>query len=115
MHLSFPWVRLEPRTPPVTDPLIHRGLNHGTFLHIAHEEHLILNTSVHAGIRAPLTRRKGDARNDLRCGFHTITARDLDRIGADGVISQIKERVGASKVYVSVDIDVLDPAFAPGM
>lgn len=53
-------------------------------------------------------------RNDVRCGFHTIKARDLDRLGALGVISQIKERVGDSKVYISVDIDVLDPAFAPG-
>ncbi|KAI1872072.1 uncharacterized protein JN550_004275 [Neoarthrinium moseri] len=74
---------------------------------------LILNSSIHAGIRAPLSRAKGDMRNDLRCGFHTIKARDLDRIGAAGVISQIKERVGDSKVYISVDIDVLDPAFAP--
>lgn len=73
-----------------------------------------MNTSVHAGIRAPLARRKGDMRNDLHCGFHTITARDLDRVGAHGIISRIKERVGASKVYISVDIDVLDPAFAPG-
>ncbi|KAK9775494.1 putative Arginase [Seiridium cardinale] len=90
-----------------------RGLNHGTFLHIAHEEGLITNTSLHAGIRAPLARRKGDMRNDVRCGFHTITARDLDRLGTMGVISRIKERVGEANVYVSVDIDVLDPAFAP--
>lgn len=32
-----------------------------------------------------------------------------------GVIEILKERVGNSKVYISVDIDVLDPAFAPGM
>ncbi|KAK8072047.1 proclavaminate amidinohydrolase [Apiospora saccharicola] len=91
----------------------YAGLNHGTFLHIAHEEHLILNTSIHAGIRAPLIRAKGDLRNDLRCGFAMVKARDLDRIGASGVIQQIKDRVGGSKVYISVDIDVLDPAFAP--
>ncbi|KAJ0329868.1 hypothetical protein COL5a_003694 [Colletotrichum fioriniae] len=70
-----------------------RGLNHGTFLHIAHEE--------------------GDLRNDVRCGFEIITARDLDKLGAQGVISKLKERVGDSRVYISVDIDVLDPAFAP--
>ncbi|KAH6657376.1 arginase [Truncatella angustata] len=91
----------------------YAGLNHGTFLHIAHEEGLITNTSVHAGIRAPLARRKGDMRNDLRCGFHAITARDLDLVGASGIISRIKERVGDAKIYISVDIDVLDPAFAP--
>ncbi|KAF9876935.1 hypothetical protein CkaCkLH20_05781 [Colletotrichum karsti] len=91
----------------------YAGLNHGTFLHIAHEENLILNTSIHAGIRAPLIRRKGDLRNDVRCGFEIVTARDIDKIGINGVISRINERVGDSKVYISVDIDVLDPAYAP--
>ncbi|OTB04410.1 hypothetical protein M426DRAFT_320775 [Hypoxylon sp. CI-4A] len=91
----------------------YAGLNHGTFLHIAHEEGLIRPTSIHAGIRAPLARRKGDMRNDVRCGFSVVKARDLDKVGAAGVISQIKDRVGDSKVYISVDIDVLDPAFAP--
>ena len=42
-----------------------------------------------------------------------ITARDLDRLGTAGVISAIKQRVGNSKVYVSVDVDVMDPAYAP--
>jgi arginase family enzyme len=30
------------------------------------------------------------------------------------VIEKLKKRLGESKVYISVDIDVLDPAFAPG-
>ncbi|KAI9839824.1 MAG: hypothetical protein M1819_000014 [Sarea resinae] len=89
------------------------GVNHGTFLHIAHEEGLISNSSIHAGIRAPLARRKGDIKNDVRCGFEIITARDIDRIGVNGVIETLKSRVSGSRVYISVDIDVLDPAFAP--
>ncbi|KAL7945076.1 arginase family domain-containing protein [Trichoderma barbatum] len=88
-------------------------INHGTFLHIAHEENLILNSSIHAGIRAPVTRPKGDMRNDRRCGFDTITAREIDSKGIQSLIDQIRQRVGESNVYVSVDIDVLDPAFAP--
>jgi arginase family enzyme len=86
----------------------------GTFLHLAHEEGLIRNSSIHAGIRAPLVRRKGDMRNDVRCGFETVKARDIDRIGVDGIIEKLKDRVAGTRVYVSVDIDVLDPAFAPG-
>jgi agmatinase len=104
------------------DPLVlggglshYAGVNHGTFLHLAHEEGLILNTSIHAGIRAPLGSKKGDLRNDARCGFEIVKARDIDRIGVSGVIERLKKRVGESKVYISVDIDVLDPAFAPGM
>ena len=53
-------------------------------------------------------------RNDKRCGFEIVTARDIDRIGTEGVIKKLKERVKGSRVYISVDIDVLDPAFAPG-
>lgn len=91
-----------------------RAVVPGTFLHLAHEEGLISNSSIHAGIRAPLVRRKGDMRNDVRCGFETVKARDIDRIGVDGIVEKLKDRVAGTRVYVSVDIDVLDPAFAPG-
>jgi len=91
----------------------YAGVNHVTFLHIAHEEGLIRNTSIHAGIRAPVVRPKGDVRNDIRCGFEMVRARDIDRLGVSGVIETLKKRVAGTKVYISVDIDVLDPAFAP--
>ena len=61
-----------------------------------------------------MLRPHGDLRNDARCGFEMIRARDIDRLGIDGVIKKIKDRVGDSRVYISADIDVLDPAFAPG-
>jgi agmatinase len=59
-------------------------------------------------------RAKDDVRNDRRCGFEIITARDIDKLGIQGVIDSIKARVRDNRVYISVDIDVLDPAFAPG-
>ncbi|KAK4226984.1 Arginase/deacetylase [Podospora fimiseda] len=92
----------------------YAAVNHGTFLHIAHSENLISNRSIHAGIRAPIARPKKDIRNDIRCGFEIITAREIDRIGPSGIAQKIKERVGNDRVYLSIDIDVLDPAFAPG-
>lgn len=91
----------------------YAGVNHGTFLHLAHEEGLISNSSIHAGIRAPATNKKHDWRNDRRCGFEIVTARDIDKLGVQGIIDRLKERVGSTPVYVSVDIDVLDPAYAP--
>ncbi|KAK1149080.1 hypothetical protein N8T08_007758 [Aspergillus melleus] len=94
-------------------PLCPSGVNHGTFLHIAHEEGLIRNSSIHVGLRAPVNRGKSDLRNDIRCGFDMIKARDIDRLGINGVVEQIKSRVRDSRVYISVDIDVLDPAYAP--
>jgi agmatinase len=69
---------------------------------------------MHAGIRAPVIRPKGDVRNDIRCGFEIVKARAIDRAGVNGIIDKLKSRVAGTKVYISVDIDVLDPAFAPG-
>ncbi|KAK5168351.1 uncharacterized protein LTR77_006921 [Saxophila tyrrhenica] len=91
----------------------YAGVNHGTFLHIAHEEGLIKNTSIHAGIRAPVSNPKYDLKHDKACGFNIITARELDKTGTQGIIDKLKERVAGSKVYISVDIDVLDPSYAP--
>jgi agmatinase len=91
----------------------YAGVNHGTFLHLAHEEGLILNSSIHAGIRAPVSNKKFDWRNDKRCGFEIVTARDIDKMGVSGIIEKLKARVGDTNVYISVDIDVLDPAYAP--
>ncbi|KAB8437348.1 hypothetical protein FH972_025028 [Carpinus fangiana] len=90
----------------------YAGVNHGTFLHLAHEEGLIRNTSSHAGIRAPV-KYSSDVKNDKRCGFDIVTARDMDKLGVTGVIEKLKAHVKGTRVYVSVDIDVLDPAFAP--
>ena len=83
-------------------------------LHIAHEEGLLSNHSnMHLGSRCNLFDEHFDLNNDLRCGFSYIRARELDKLGVDKVVEKIVETVGAQHVYLSVDIDVLDPAFAP--
>lgn len=47
-------------------------------------------------------------------GMTVIHARDISRIGLDRVIAKAREVVGGGPVYLSFDIDSLDPAFAPG-
>jgi agmatinase len=47
-------------------------------------------------------------------GFRVIPAADVEEIGVTGMVEQIAQRVADRPVYVSVDIDVLDPAHAPG-
>src|SRR5437762_13043663 len=42
-----------------------------------------------------------------------VEAREIDEIGTEGIIKKIWERVGNNPVYLSIDIDTLDPAFAP--
>lgn len=91
----------------------YAALNHGTFLHWAHENgFLAKDQNVHAGLRG-WYELDSDVQRDSKQGFARIMARDLDQLGVEGVVSLIKNRVGDNLVYISVDIDVLDPAFAP--
>ena len=55
-----------------------------------------------------------DLTDDARMGFHIIRAGDLDVIGIEAAVDRVRQRVGDLPVYLSIDIDVLDPAFAPG-
>lgn len=47
-------------------------------------------------------------------GMTVIHAEDIGRLGVDAIIAQARSVVGDGPVYVSFDIDCLDPAFAPG-
>lgn len=83
-------------------------------LHIAHEEGLLSNHSnMHLGTHYALFDEHFDLDNDLRCGFRYIRARELDEIGIGQVIKRIVDTIREEYVYLSLDIDVLDPAFAP--
>lgn len=93
----------------------YMSLNHGTFLHYAAENgYLEEGHCFHLGLRAPYINAAYDPKHDHDCGFQTITARDLDRLGVQKIIETVKESVKDMPVYISVDIDVLDPANAPG-
>jgi agmatinase len=87
---------------------------HGTPFRRAVEEGLLtMDTSAHVGIRGPLY-AAADLTDDKRLGFATVTTTDVARFGVDQAIDRIRDRVGDRPVYLSVDIDVLDPAHAPG-
>ena len=47
-------------------------------------------------------------------GMTVIHAEDIPRLGIDAIIARAREVVGDTPVYVTFDIDCLDPAFAPG-
>ena len=82
---------------------------HGTMLWMASQEGLILNgSSVHGGLRTRLL-GIGDNEDDEKQGFMRISADDIDDLGTRGIINAIIERVGDNPVYLSVDIDVIDP------
>ncbi len=82
------------------------SFNHGSmFLRAGNEGLIDLKHSMQVGLRT---------HNDSAHGFEILTAPWLHRHGVDATIAAIKERVGTAKVYISFDIDFLDPAYAPG-
>jgi agmatinase len=89
-------------------------VTHGTPFRRASEEGLIDQTaSLHVGTRGPLYGRE-DLRDDARLGFAVIGSHEVEREGLAAAIDRVHARLGDRPVYVSVDIDVLDPAHAPG-
>jgi agmatinase len=89
---------------------------HGTPFRRAVEEGLIdVDHSIQVGMRGPLYGPTciEDAR-DL--GFEVITMREMRKLGQENVIERIQSRVGNSNrpVFVTFDIDFVDPAYAPG-
>jgi agmatinase len=90
---------------------------HGSMFWIAAQEGLIANgSSVHAGLRTRLSGTDAeDNDDDTQQGWERISTDDIDEIGAKGIVDRIMSRVGTEKpVYLSIDIDVIDPGLAPG-
>jgi len=87
---------------------------HGTPFRRASEEGLIdRERSMHVGIRGPLYSAK-DLSDDGILGFQVVRSDDYQLDGLAGVVERVRTRLADGPVYVSVDIDVLDPAHAPG-
>ncbi|GJL84040.1 MAG: agmatinase [marine bacterium B5-7] len=87
---------------------------HGTPFRRAAEEQLFRDdASMHVGIRGPLYSRT-DLIDDAEFGFKVVHCDEFQKHGVDHVVQRIRERVGDHPLYLSIDIDVLDPAHAPG-
>jgi agmatinase len=87
---------------------------HGTIFRRAHEEGLLIqDASSHVGIRGPLYSAQ-DLVDDASFGFEIVRALDIDRMGLEEVVDGVRRRTDGAPIYLSIDIDVLDPAFAPG-
>lgn len=86
---------------------------HGTPFRRAWEEGLLAEGHCgHVGIRGPLYDQQ-DLADDERMGFTIVHTREFIRTPIDDIIERVRARVGDRPVYLSVDIDVLDPAHAP--
>jgi agmatinase len=89
--------------------------NHGTWMRRAIEEGLVdVAHSIEVGLRGSVY-EKGDwegLRSEL--GLEYLTTEEVFDIGPNEVAERIRARVGSAKAFISFDIDVVDPAFAPG-
>jgi agmatinase len=87
---------------------------HGTTFKRAVEEGLIEpRASVQAGMRGSLYGAEDiDVARDM--GFTVLTTDELRDLGANAYGELVRSTVGERPVFVSFDIDFLDPAFAPG-
>ncbi|NDL64200.1 agmatinase [Acerihabitans arboris] len=80
--------------------------DHGTMFYHAPNEGLIDPArSVQIGIRTEYDRDNG---------FTVLDAAQVNDRGVDDILAQVKQIVGDMPVYLTFDIDCLDPAFAPG-
>lgn len=96
------------------DTYFDEQYTHGTPFRRAVEEGLLaIDRSAHVGIRNSLY-GVSDLTDDRKLGFATVSTLDIAKRGVDEAIDRIRERVGDLPLYVSIDIDVLDPAHAPG-
>ena len=87
---------------------------HGTTFRRAFEEGLLdPEGCMHIGIRGPLYSAQNLV-DDKAVGFQIFTSIEFQELGANEAIKKMLARVGDRPVYLSVDIDVLDPAHAPG-
>jgi len=89
-------------------------ITHGTPFRRASEEGLIdLTASCHVGTRGPLY-SKQDLEDDQRLGFSIVSSEYIEEHGVAAAIDRVRARIGDRPLYISIDIDVLDPSHAPG-
>ena len=81
--------------------------DHGTmFFHAPNEGLIDASHSIQIGIRTEYNRDTHD--------FKVIDAASANELSADDIVAQIMDRIGDFPLYITFDIDCLDPAFAPG-
>lgn len=89
--------------------------NHGTWMRRAIEEGLVdVDHSIEVGLRGSLYDCEDWTRLESELGLAYLTTEEVLRLGPAETARRIRERVAGRPAFISFDIDVVDPAFAPG-
>ena len=100
--------------PDTWDEYFGQKYFHGSTFKRAVEEGLLdAGSSVQAGIRGS-NYGAGDIAEAEALGFTVVQSEALRQLGGAGYAEIVRDKVGARPVFLSFDIDFLDPAFAPG-
>ena len=100
--------------PDTWDTYFGQKHTHGTPFRRAVEEGLLdPSRSIQVGMRGSIY-DQGDWNDAIEMGFDLVPTDAVRKLGMEETIARIRERVGGAKVYVSFDVDFVDPAFAPG-
>jgi guanidinopropionase len=96
------------------DEFMGSKFHHGAPFRLANEERLIdAGRTVQIGIRGAQNTDKGWDYS-LDSGFRVIFMEEFTDLGVEAVISEVRTIIGDGPVYVSFDVDGLDPVYAPG-
>jgi agmatinase len=96
------------------DSYFGKKYNHGTVFRRAIEEGLLdVTRSIQIGMRGSLYGMK-DLQDARDLGLELYTTNDFKRTGVENMLDIIHQRVGSGPVFLSFDIDFLDPVYAPG-
>jgi agmatinase len=97
------------------DTYLGEKYNHGTWMRRAIEEGLIdVGRSIEVGLRGPIFQPADRTRLRDELGLDYLTTEDVFRLGPEATAAHIRERVGSGPAFISFDIDMVDPAYAPG-
>jgi agmatinase len=89
--------------------------NHGTWMRRAIEEGLVdVGRSIEVGLRGSLYDAQDWTGLKTELGLEYLTTEDVFRLGPEAVATRVRDRVGEGPAFISFDIDVVDPAYAPG-
>jgi guanidinopropionase len=86
----------------------------GSWARIMNEEGLVIPEKVfQIGMRGHSEEWNEDDPN-IEAGYRIIEMEEFDKIGVKSVVKEIQEKIGDTPVYITFDLDVLDPSVAPG-
>jgi guanidinopropionase len=96
------------------DEFMGSKFHHGAPFRLANEEGLLdARRTVQIGIRGAQN-TEATWRYPLEAGFRVIFMEEFTDLGVAAVIEEVRRIIGDGPVYVSFDVDGLDPVFAPG-